>query len=95
MDKIDARKEMLKALKKEMKNESRKDLKSFLPKKGMQVSVASDSPEGLKQGLEMAEELMEAKEDEESCPKCDGKGCGHCGSVDKEAIKKKISGMME
>ena len=94
MDKISARKEMLKALKNEMKSESRNQLKSMLPKKGMQVSVASDSPEGLKKGLEMAEDIMEGAE--EACPKCEGKGCSACdGSVDKDAIKKKISGIME
>lgn len=94
MDKIQARKEMLKALKQEMKNESRSELKSMLPKKGLQVTVGASTPEGLKEGLEMAEELMESKE--EDCPKCEGKGCSACGSsIDKEAIKKKISGMME
>ena len=65
----------------------------MLPKKGMQVTVGASTPEGLKEGLEMAEELMESKED---CPKCEGEGCPACGSgIDKEAIKKKISGMME
>jgi hypothetical protein len=91
MDKLEARKEMLKMLKGKMKQKSREDFKSILPKKPMQVTVGASSPEGLKEGLEMAEELMENGE-EESCPKCEGKGCEACGSVDKEAIKKKILG---
>jgi len=68
----------------------------MLPKKGMQVTVGASSPEALKEGLEMAEELMEGKMEEE-CPKCEGEGCPMCeeDSVDKEMIKKKISGMME
>lgn len=107
MDKIQARKHMLKALKEEMKKESRNDLKKLLPKKkGMEVSVMADSPEGLKKGLDLAEDLMEGSESEDSkeedCEMCEGEGCEHCEGedsplkpVDKEAIKKKISGMME
>jgi hypothetical protein len=71
-----AKKAMLKELSKEMSNDANEPLKDVLSKKkGLKkVTVASDSPEGLKKGLSMAEKLMKLKseqngeemEDEES-----------------------------
>jgi hypothetical protein len=62
---------MLKELSKEMSNDSNSGLRDALSKKGMKkVTVASDSPEGLKKGLSMAEKLMKLKSgdsEEESC----------------------------
>ena len=53
---------MLKELSKEMSNDANSGLKDSLGKKGMKkVTVASDSSEGLKKGLSMAEKLMNAK----------------------------------
>ena len=53
---------MLKELSKEMSNDSNSGLKDALSKKGMKkVTVASDSEEGLKKGLSMAEKLMKLK----------------------------------
>jgi TATA-binding protein-associated factor Taf7 len=62
---------MLKELSNEMSNDTNAPLKDMLGKKGMKkVSVMSDSPEGLKKGLSMAEKLMKLKSkqsgDEES-----------------------------
>lgn len=47
------------------------------------VTVASDSPEGLKAGLEKAEDILEG-ESEESCEYCEGKGCEECEMEDSE-----------
>jgi hypothetical protein len=53
---------MLKELSKEMSNDANSGLRDSLGKKGMKkVTVASDSPEGLKKGLSMAEKLMSLK----------------------------------
>jgi hypothetical protein len=91
-----AKAEMLKELSKEMSNDMYSPMKDMIGKKGMKkVSVMSDSPEGLKKGLSMAEKIMQAKssqedngeegEEEKSCPKCKGKGCPFCqGSEDSE-----------
>lgn len=100
MDKLQARKHMLKMLKEEMRAESKNDLKNdLIPKKGMKVSVASDSPEGLKEGLEMAEEIIgknpDVSTEKKNCS-CGQEGCSACAlkpAIDKEAIKKKISEM--
>jgi hypothetical protein len=61
-----AKKAMLKELSKEMSNDANEPLKDVLAKKkGMKkVTVASDSPEGLKKGLSMAEKLMKLKSGE-------------------------------
>lgn len=57
-----AKMHMLKELSKEMSNDSNQGLKDVLGKKGMKkVTVASDSEEGLKKGLSMAEKLMQLK----------------------------------
>lgn len=54
--------EMLKELSKEMSDDMYSPMKDMLGKKGMKkVTVASDSPEGLKKGLSMAEKLMKLK----------------------------------
>ena len=45
----------------EMKGEDMKDLFSDLPEKGMKATVIADSPEGLKEGLDKAEEFMKAR----------------------------------
>lgn len=85
-----AKADMLKELSKEMSNDMYSPMKDMIGKKGMKkVTVASDSPEGLKKGLSMAEKLMQLKSsqegkeegedsEEESCPKCKGKGCPFC-----------------
>jgi hypothetical protein len=53
---------MLKELSKEMSNDANSGLRDSLGKKGMKkVTVASDSSEGLKKGLSMAEKLMKLK----------------------------------
>jgi hypothetical protein len=58
-----AKAEMLKSLSKEMSNDSNEGLKDILGKKNgiKKVTVSSNSPEGLKKGLSMAEKIMEAK----------------------------------
>jgi hypothetical protein len=75
---------MLKELSKEMSNDANSGLKDTLGKKGMKkVTVASDSSEGLKKGLSMAEKLMKLKgvsseDDMEECEGCKGEGCKMC-----------------
>lgn len=67
--KVDAKKKALQTMKTTMAELMGEDMKSsFMPKK--QVTVAADSEEGLKEGLEKAEELMEGAEslDEEEAP---------------------------
>jgi hypothetical protein len=60
--KAKAKAEMLKELSKEMSDDMYSPMKDMLGKKGMKkVSVMSDSPEGLKKGLTMAEKLMQLK----------------------------------
>jgi hypothetical protein len=60
--KAKAKSEMLKELSREMSDDMYSPMKDMLGKKGMKkVSVMSDSPEGLKKGLTMAEKLMQLK----------------------------------
>jgi len=60
--KAKAKSEMLKELSREMSDDMYSPMKGMLDKKGMKkVSVMSDSPEGLKKGLTMAEKLMQLK----------------------------------
>jgi hypothetical protein len=69
--KAKAKAAMLEELKNEMSNESYSPMKEMMGKKGMKkVSVMSDSPEGLKKGLSMAEKLMQlkSKQKEEEMP---------------------------
>jgi hypothetical protein len=69
---------MLKELSKEMSNDANSGLRDSLGKKGMKkVTVASDSSEGLKKGLSMAEKLMKLKggsseDDMEECEAPEG-----------------------
>jgi hypothetical protein len=64
--KAKAKSEMLKELSKEMSNDMYSPMKDMIGKKGMKkVSVMSDSPEGLKKGLSMAEKIMQAKSNQE------------------------------
>lgn len=91
-------------------NELSKEMKKMMGDdyaKGLQkVTVASDSPEGLKKGLSKAQEIMEKKglmkeemEDkaeemeEEMCEACEGEGCEACEEQEEmspEMIKKQI-----
>lgn len=74
-------------------NELSKEMKKMMGDdyaKGLQkVTVASDSPEGLKKGLSKAQEIMEKKglmkeemedkaEEKEMCEACEGEGCEAC-----------------
>jgi hypothetical protein len=49
------------------------------------VSVISNSKEGLKKGLEKAEEIVGEQDDE--CEDCGGEGCPHCAMGEKEQDK--------
>lgn len=91
--KAKAKSEMLEELSKEMSNDMYSPMKDMIGKKGMKkVSVMSDSPEGLRKGLSMAEKLMKLKKEQngesemedESCPMCKGKGCPECESGEEE-----------
>jgi hypothetical protein len=89
--KAKAKSAMLKELSKEMSDDMYSPMKDMIGKKGLKkVSVMSDSPEGLKKGLSMAEKLMKLKKDqspsedeeteseEQSCSSCKGEGCDMC-----------------
>lgn len=58
------KKKLAKMLKKEMSGDGLKGLPEKLKGK-MAVKVMADSPEGLKEGLEKAEEVLESKEEME------------------------------
>ena len=62
--KKDVRKKMLKLLSKQMRDMSYDDMEDSLPKKAMKVTVASDSKEGLKEGLSKAEEIMKMRKEQ-------------------------------
>ena len=49
------------------------------------VTIASDSPEGLKAGLEKAEDLIEGEVEDSSCEACEGEGCGECEESEDES----------
>ena len=71
-----AMRKAIKSLKSVMMDDSMRDLPEKLDGK-MAVKVMADSPEGLKKGLEKAEELMEGKDE------------GSIGELLKEAFKKR------
>jgi hypothetical protein len=88
MDKVSAKKEMLKELSKQMKASKREKAGKGLGDK-MAVKVMSDSPEGLKEGLSRAEQLLDERKEmlglkdkeykkEEDCEECKGEGCEAC-----------------
>lgn len=59
-------------------------LKSSRSPAGMKkVTVASDSKEGLKAGLDKAEDMLGEKSEEE-CEYCGTEGCPHCALGEKE-----------
>lgn len=59
---LKSRKAAIKSLKSEMRNDMMGGLSDKIKGK-MAVKVVSDSPEGLKEGLEKAEEVVESSED--------------------------------
>lgn len=88
----EAKMNVVKALSDDMSSLLRDKLKGL-----KKVTVASNSEEGLKEGLEKAEELLEKK----MCENCEGEGCEACESpegmeesedsmMDLEEIDKKI-----
>lgn len=76
----------------ELSKEMRKMMGDDYAKGLQKVTVASDSPEGLKKGLSKAQEIMEKKglmkeekedkaeemEEDEMCEACEGEGCEAC-----------------
>lgn len=71
-------------------------LASKLPAK--KVTVASDSPEGLKEGLEKAEELvesgMEGMEDESDMEESEGEEMPEMAEMSEEEIDRKLAELM-
>ena len=60
-----AKKEKLLSLKKDMLEEMHEDMKEPIESKQMEkVTVMSDSPEGLKEGLSKAQEILEKRKKE-------------------------------
>lgn len=62
MDKMEAKRKMLKELKKQMMSEDDMGLGDALKSK-MKVTVAADSPKELKKGLSKAEEILEKRKE--------------------------------
>lgn len=104
--KAKAKSEMLKELSKEMSDDMYSPMKDMIGKKGLKkVSVMSDSPEGLKKGLSMAEKLMQLKKDqaapeageteseEQACANCKGEGCAMCEGEEESASDESGEGM--
>lgn len=50
------------------------------------VTIASDSKEGLKAGLDKAEDML-GEQSEEECEYCEGEGCPHCAMGEDEKSK--------
>lgn len=106
-DKKEARKDMLKALKKMMMSEDDMGMGEKLGKMH-KVTVAADSKEGLKKGLSKAEEILKKRKDlmgydeDEKPGKCEecGKEPCECEDVESEdedegELKDKISKLEE
>ena len=103
--KAKAKSEMLQELSKVMSDDSYSPLKDMMGKGMKKVSVMSDSPEGLKKGLSMAEKLMKLKSKEkgesdmEECPECEGEGCPACAQEMAESpemeVKDELSEMSQ
>jgi hypothetical protein len=66
-NKLDIKKDMLKAIIKEMNGNEAEGLQK--------ITVMAKDMKGLKKGLEKAEEVLP---EEELCPECDNEGCEHC-----------------
>ena len=80
MAKKEMKKDLLKMLKSDMMGmkKDKSDLfDGMLPEKKMQVTVAADSKEGLKEGLSKAEQIMKAKLGKKS-EECEGCGKAPC-----------------
>lgn len=76
----DAKKSVLGDLVKEMNGMVANSIKGL-----KKVTVAAKDNEGLKEGLEKAEDMVEKKDDvmsEKSCPMCEGNGCEECPKED-------------
>lgn len=73
----EAKMSVMKALSDDMSGELKNKLKGL-----KKVTVASDSPEGLKAGLEKAEEMVEGKME---CEACQGRGCPMCPKDEDES----------
>lgn len=59
--KKESRQKLLKMLSNEMRSMRHCDMEGMLPKKAMKVTVAAKDEDGLKKGLEKAEEIMEMR----------------------------------
>lgn len=95
-----AKKKMLEKMSGDIKDKMYGSLGDELKgKKLSKVTVASDSPEGLKKGISLAEKLLakkfgqsdkkedkseESEEMEHSCPMCEDEGCEECEEVEEE-----------
>jgi hypothetical protein len=61
MKKKESRQKLLKMLSNDMRGMRHCDMEDSLPKKAMKVTVAAKDEDGLKKGLEKAEEIMKAR----------------------------------
>lgn len=94
--KVDVLKELLEVAKDEMRGRNRKGMEDMMGQKMQKVAVMAPDEEGLKEGLEKAEEIVESKmEDEEGYEEEDGDMEGAEGEeLDDEAKKELIKKMM-
>lgn len=80
----DAKKSVLGDLVKEMNGMAANSIKGL-----KKVTVAAKDNEGLKEGLEKAEDMVEKKDEmmsENSCPMCEDKSCEACSKEDEKEV---------
>lgn len=95
--KVDVLKELLEVAKDEMRGRNKRGMEDMMGQKMQKVAVMAPDEEGLKEGLEKAEEIVESKmegEDEEGYEEEDGMESEDGEELDDEAKKELIKKMM-
>lgn len=93
--KVDVLKELLEVAKDEMRGRNKRGMEDMMGQKMQKVAVMAPDEEGLKEGLEKAEEIVESKmEDEEGYEEEDDMESEDGEELDDEAKKELIKKMM-
>ena len=96
--KVDVLKELLQIAKEEMRGRNKQGMEDMMGQKMQKVAVMAPDEEGLKEGLEKAEEIVESKmegEDEEGYEEDDDMEDAEGEELDDEAKKELIKKMMK
>jgi hypothetical protein len=88
--KMEAKASVMKELSDMLKGKMKGDMMDGLKK----VTVASNTPEGLKTGLELAKEKM-SELSPKSCESCEGKGCEKCEMEESDESEEESEDMEE